>query len=714
MFKTLQSRLFLIFLIISIGPILVTGYVSYRSEKQALNDQQEQNLFAASENLSADMKNFVSTSIADVKVLSNNPIFSDELITSKEIKDYLKNFETCYGVYDGIIVVDRSGRVLVDTDDAVTGKNISERNWFKEAVRGNDYFSDIYYSDLVKRPLLVLAAPIRDTRGRIVGVISPSIDLNKLWKTVDDFSRQRRAFGLSGFAFILNAGGDTIAYPDRSKIFFQNYFVSHNISRSLLNRYCENKRLFYDKTQENVVAFSIAKPNNGLSKEWVIGVSLPEKELDAPLNTLIIKYLLMLGLVILAIVIISAYVSRLLINPILQLVAVTSDLSEGKKVQPLEPKSYLEIKKLMNSFNIMVEKLREREKGHKISTIILETTDTGLLAVNDDRIVTVFNRKCEELFNIPKIKAVGKSLTRLAESSSDLECFINKLDILNCLRQKIPTREHEIEIAIDGKTYHLLVSLSCLPSVENESKLEGFAIIINDITEKRLMEEELIRSEKLKAAGQLAAGMAHEIRNPLTTIKGFMQMWGNNIEESKKETLELVLEEINRINEIITGFLTLAKPNTLQQRPTADIHQILNETLVLEEPGAAINDIRIVKAFDLREQPLLQPIQLKQVFINIIRNAIEAMPLGGQLKITTELLKNEKLIVIKFSDTGQGISDDILGDLGTPFFSTKETGTGIGLMICYQIVQNLKGTLAVESKRGEGTMVTISLRYLGV
>lgn len=223
----------------------------------------------------------------------------------------------------------------------------------------------------------------------------------------------------------------------------------------------------------------------------------------------------------------------------------------------------------------------------------------------------------------------------------------------------------------------------------------------------RIQAEQIQKAEKLALVGQLAAGVAHEIRNPLTSIKGFVQLI--QVKEGKdipEFYLDTIVDELDRIDQIVGEMVVLAKP-VPTKLTQLDLKSILQDTLHLMSPQAAMKDVRL----SVESPENLLPIagdanQLKQVFINLIKNAIEAMPEGGKVTITLGNQGN-KGVEVRVQDSGPGIPEEYLEKLATPFFSTKEKGTGLGLMVTYRIVQNHKGEISVQSVSGQGSTFTI-------
>lgn len=224
------------------------------------------------------------------------------------------------------------------------------------------------------------------------------------------------------------------------------------------------------------------------------------------------------------------------------------------------------------------------------------------------------------------------------------------------------------------------------------------------------MEELLRRSEKLTTVGQLAAGVAHEIRNPLTTLRGFLQMQQHSKTVNPLHT-DIMLSELDRINLIVSEFLILAKPQAVNFQ-IKDVRFTLGDVVSLLDSEAHLHNIEFSVHFSL-EAILVhcEENQLKQVFINILKNAMEAMPSGGQIKLM--LYSDEPhLAVIRVIDEGEGISQERMQKLGEPFYTNKEKGTGLGLMISQRIIEAHKGCLQIESEVGKGTVVTITLPRL--
>ncbi|MCI3923037.1 PAS domain S-box protein [Paenibacillus sp. TRM 82003] len=255
----------------------------------------------------------------------------------------------------------------------------------------------------------------------------------------------------------------------------------------------------------------------------------------------------------------------------------------------------------------------------------------------------------------------------------------------------------------------IMVELSSIRIHDYEGRSVALSVI-RDLTERKRSEDLIIRSEKLSIIGQLAAGVAHEIRNPLTSLKGFTQLLKRDLGQ-KYHYLDTMMSELDRIHYIVDEFMSLAKPQIGTFREQC-IEPILRNVISLLEAEANLYNVSLELTLPPESMPAVRCAEnrIKQVFVNTLKNAIQAMPRGGVVRVTA--WSGTEGIRVRIQDEGEGIPEEIIQRIGEPFFTTKNEGTGLGLMICHRILEAHQGSMRIASERGAGTTVEIALPFL--
>lgn len=274
--------------------------------------------------------------------------------------------------------------------------------------------------------------------------------------------------------------------------------------------------------------------------------------------------------------------------------------------------------------------------------------------------------------------------------------------------QNIINRKTESEIIKQSwftfKNRLIYTEMVCIPTTFfGETAVQ---VILRDISERKQTEELMLKSEKLSIAGQLAAGIAHEIRNPLTAIKGFLQLMKPTMEENE-HYFEIVFSELSRTELILSELLMLAKPQQNAVKERVNLKKIISEVTALLETQANLKGIFIKTDYEHDSMYINgDQNQLKQVFINLIKNAVESMPDGGTVHIL--MTEDEYSVNVTVKDEGDGIPENVLKRIGEPFLTTKEKGTGLGLMVTFNLIKNHQGAIQVDSKPDRGTAFHIT------
>lgn len=320
----------------------------------------------------------------------------------------------------------------------------------------------------------------------------------------------------------------------------------------------------------------------------------------------------------------------------------------------------------------------------------------------DDHIIQVNDHFCE-LTQYTREELIGQDHGKVFYSGVHTESFVQHI------KQEIKAgRVWNGEIcnkAKDGSLYW--VDTTIVPFLDPEGVAYQHISIQYDVTEKKKTEEILLKSEKVSLIGDLAAGIAHEIRNPLTSIAGLVQLINESDQEKNTFFKDIILTEINRINFIVSELMVLAKPHAVYFSWFNIVEGIQN-VIDLMQPEANLRNV-IISFQKEEDMPLLygEKNQLTQVIINMIKNAMEALPDGGEISLASTSIDGHVVLMVK--DNGVGMTDEQQKRIGEPFYTTKCNGTGLGLMICFKIIQNHGGSIQVDSKRNEGTSFQITL-----
>lgn len=333
--------------------------------------------------------------------------------------------------------------------------------------------------------------------------------------------------------------------------------------------------------------------------------------------------------------------------------------------------------------------------------LIAENTSDLIWVLDTSGVIMYASPSCKSTLGQSSEALEGSSICDLvyAEDRSYFQTQFSQMVIT-----KSPRRVELRHLRVDGKWVFL--EATGVPVLEHEGNVEHIVAVARDITEHKKAEEVLRKADRLAVVGELAAGVAHEIRNPLTSIKGFIQLMYQG--KGKASHFDIVASEMQRLEHIIDELLTLANPQPVQLK-LHNIHNIVRDVSTLLETQALMYNVEIQQTI-ASNLPLLlcNDVQLKQVLINILKNAIESMPHGGKIDVH---LQNQTPhdILIRIIDQGCGIPEDRLRRIGEPFYSNKEKGVGLGLLTSSKIIKEHNGTFQITSEVGVGTTVDVIL-----
>lgn len=347
------------------------------------------------------------------------------------------------------------------------------------------------------------------------------------------------------------------------------------------------------------------------------------------------------------------------------------------------------------------------QNGKIYNDILLDSLTSGIVAVNSECRVTVFNQRAQNLTGLAESVVVNQPMTVLPHPLA--ECLETVL--------KTKTGFRDRDLLIRRGDEDLPVRVSSALFCGHTGKLLGALLAFNDMTVLKKMEEQIRRTDRLSSLGTLSAGMAHEIKNPLVTIKTFAQLLPQQHDdpEFRSTFFELVGQEVKRIDAIVNRLLNFARPAKASLKPVS-LHEIIENSLRLVEQQLAQHAITLNRQLDSKRYIIeADAEQLNQTFINFFLNAIQAMKKGGTLTVRTAQVlpapeappSDAGRIHVDIQDTGCGVAPENLSKIFDPFFTTKEEGVGLGLSVSHGIIQEHNGTIDVESEPGKGTVFRV-------
>lgn len=340
------------------------------------------------------------------------------------------------------------------------------------------------------------------------------------------------------------------------------------------------------------------------------------------------------------------------------------------------------------------------------TSLLIAKLPVGVIATDADGRITTWNQAVVQLTSIPNTMVTGKRPQEILPESLAAYFLDNGVKTVETPAQ---AQDHSIRIAFGVRRCELL----CHPLLitDSEQQYMGKVLLITDVTEIRSLEQRMRENERLAAIGRMAGGVAHEVRNPLSSIKGLALLLKNKFLPGSKEqdTADLLIQETERMNRTITEMLSFTRPTDLRLS-RVDLAVLLERSLQLIKTEATDNRIETALEFDRELLPVAGDVdRLQQVMMNVLLNALQAMEQGGRLTVTLANKEDGQSVELRINDTGAGIDAEMLPQVFYPYFTTKQGGTGIGLAISQKIIVDHGGSIELESEPGIGTTVIILL-----
>ncbi|REK72050.1 PAS domain S-box protein [Paenibacillus paeoniae] len=448
-------------------------------------------------------------------------------------------------------------------------------------------------------------------------------------------------------------------------------------------------------------------------KTYVIGVAFDKAELKEPIHRQLLAHVLISLCLLMFAMLASYFIAGYMLRSLNQIIHKVNAIADGKfdvsiSIQNKDELGLLASRvnsmgvRLLNYTTQLKETARELQSTKQYLESFVNHTSDAIHVVDLDGHIIQVNHAFEAIYGWSSEEVTGQLLPNLPNSQFES----HEILIATIMEGGSVTDFETVRYTKDGGLIDVSITISAIRDELDE--IMAIATISRNITSRKQSEEMIRRSDKLAVVGQLAAGVAHEVRNPLTTLRGFVQLQKQTGSLSMSH-LDLMLSELDQINMIVSEFLVLAKPQAIRH-DYLNVGDLLKDIVMLMDSEARMNKVNLT-IHQITDIPVISGVgsQLKQVFVNMIKNGVEAMPDGGELTIELSAAEDSHEMVIRFTDQGLGITEEDMARLGEPFFTRKEGGNGLGVMICQQIIRNHNGKLSYRSLVGEGTCVEIRL-----
>lgn len=743
MFSTIRAKLFLIFFSLGLLPLLISIFFAYHTMSNAMMEQTNEHITKLVDKTAEQIQFFFETREKEIALLSSYPFIQLSFLQFEfgqrldMVKQRLRDYEEKNRYFNNIYLIKLNGEtILVEPENK---KNImlsfNDQKWFSSGIASDIKKSFISSPDPMGFPMMIISKLVYDFEdpSKPVGMIVFDINLSSFTQFVSSVK-----IGTQGYACLFDHQGHLIFHPDKS-INFEDYLLKNKQDELsiLIQRMSNGEKGSGDYEYRGIKKRMIFTQCNVMN--WSVGISLAKSELMADIIALRYRMLSFCGIITFIIIIASYVFGKSISNPIHSLINGARAIGDGQWDHFIEVSSNDELQSLACEFNKMTSQLKksidEIVELKNFNDDVLRSVPSGIITIDKYLKITSFNASAAKILQIPpgKTDYTRSDFNFFSLSSGKLSPGNEEILTLlkDCVKNNSTISNRQIEefSCEESETIPCFIELNTSPLKNSDGQTVGAIAVIRDITEKKKIEAEMIRIDRLASLGELSAGMAHEIRNPLAGMKTATQILAKNIsEDSGKVLIQGILHEIERLNKIVTELLNFSRPK--KPLPSkVNILDIITKSLALVWKSMKNSDIKLIKELEEDISDIfVDKAQIEQVFLNLLLNALKAMPQGGTLLISiknrwkkedslTQItsLKNiqspaprsNRKVEVVFQDTGYGIQKEILSKIFNPFFTTDPGGTGLGLSIVQKLLEKNNGEITIESKENSGTRVTL-------
>jgi nitrogen fixation/metabolism regulation signal transduction histidine kinase len=736
---SIQTKMMIFFISIAVLLFITVGLLFFSSTELAINTSKKNELITLSYETANKIERFMFERYGDIQVMADSPLLKNRSISKRLKYDYLESVRKAYKTYDYIFITDEQGKIDV-LSGAMNG-DLGYKKWINVVLKGQTVVSDFTFDNKQKTYVVYFASPIISA-NKIVGTVVERMNFN----AISDIVRSVK-IGKQGYSYIYNEKGEAIFQPVGYNPMYKLPAATATATAAAAASNSSSIISIMHNNTKYVSAYYPIKKYGTQKNKWFLIVEEPYKEAFMVASNLRNYTFILIFISIIALFILAVIMSKIITKPIKKLVTETQRLALGNISQSIEVESKDEIGSLAISINTLLDNLKSMtqqvldisseaaslEEIRQYANRFFENVPSAIITVDRAGEITSINKTALGILGVEKEQMEKINIYRFKDNEEGKAGKYGNVDvenenprdndtstgigtgngiknlfvlIMDGIEKQIIYKKHITKIT--NSSGEILIMINTTIQKDSNGSIIGVIATFKPVDEIKQFEESVIRAKNLASLGELSAGMAHEIRNPLTSIKGYAQYIKSELkEEELEEDVTIIINEVDRLNGILDRFLIFARPQELKLS-LADINNVVKDVVRLVGKEVSEN-IFVKEAYCDLPEIEFDPDQIEQALLNIVLNSIQAMPEGGKLSVATVYDIKSDFMEIRISDTGVGIPAEDFEKVFEPFYTTKEKGTGLGLAISSRIVEEHDGFLEVSSKQGNGTEFTIKL-----
>ncbi len=701
--------------------VIITGLIFQVFFRYKLEADIENKNMIISQMISAELDLYIRNARDTVVTAAN---FSSQSSGDLDkIEDEIFRMYDNFNYFDLIFFMSDDAKMVFSKppNDVVQGRSYTDRDYYWDIVKNGkeSTISSLLVSSVLNEPHFIIAAPVKDNKGHIIGLIGagvPLVNIESILKdTVKDFD---------GKIWIVDKARSIVLHPD---VVMTDRLVS--VEELGLNFFSENltlDQIYGDQINRNEQYIAMQGEQYGAfsfgnETGWLVVVEQNRQVINNEINQYL-KQLFLVELVVLVLAtLLGFFIARWITKPIDHLVKIVRKLpmaiQTGEPIdQIINTKNSDEVAELSEAFVDMGYKLQEniQELEHTLKreneikqylNNILRSVVSGIIVANAADTVTIVNNQALSITGYGSVGETPKNIFRLLESVK-VEIEVDKENFSSLFAND---EIHETTL-IDKTGCEVMINYTCSPVNDLNGQYLGFIFQFRDITQLKKIENELRRDDRIHTMGELSASIIHDIGNPLAGMSNLIEVLRDEeIDDlSKTQVLDVLNEEVNDLNVLVINFLDFVKSGS-SNREYVQLEELLKSVFKLYRRELKSKNIAWdISIGNMSSRIHVNSTSIKQVLINILKNAIEAIGHSGNIHCS--IYDEGNTIILEVKDTGCGMGDETLDKLFNPFYTTKSDGTGLGLSIAYTTLKEHDGRIDVESEIDQGTLFKLTFQ----